>query len=141
MPVRRPPSGRGRAGTDRDRGRHRRVAAGRGRILRRRGLRLGPCSVPEPADAILELRRVLKPGERFRFYEHVRSRNPLFRGLQRAVDGLFWTRALGGCRTTRDTEAAIRDAGFEIVSLDRGFHSSSVLTITLAPYVLGVAKR
>jgi hypothetical protein len=57
------------------------------------------------------------------------------------VDAFFWTRALGGCETTRDTEAAIRAAGFEIVELERGFHSSSWLTVTSAPYVLGTARR
>lgn len=98
------------------------------------------CTVPDPAASLLEVRRVLVPSGELRFYEHVRSRNRLFFGIQRVFDRLFWTDALGGCRTTRDTEAAIRDAGFEIVALDRGFHSSSVLTITSAPYVLGLAK-
>ena len=99
------------------------------------------CTVPDPAAALAELLRVLVPGGELRFWEHVRSRDAAFRGLQRAADTLFWTRALGGCRTTRDTEASIRAAGFRIVSLDRGFHSSSLLTITSAPYVLGVARR
>ena len=99
------------------------------------------CSVPNPSMALLEIRRVLVPGGELRFYEHVRSRHFAFRSVQRAVDALFWTRALGGCETIRDTEATIRQAGFEIVSLDRGFHSSSVLTITSAPYVLGIARR
>ena len=98
------------------------------------------CSVPDPAAALAELRRVLKPGGGLRFWEHVRSRNPAFRAVQRAGDALFWTKALGGCRTTRDTEAAIRDAGFEIEALDRGFHSSSIATITSAPYVVGRAR-
>jgi ubiquinone/menaquinone biosynthesis C-methylase UbiE len=98
------------------------------------------CSVPDPAAALREFRRVLTTGGELRFWEHVRSKNVLFRGLQRAVDALFWTRALGGCRTTRDTAAAIRAAGFELVRLERGFHSSSAFTITSAPYILGTAR-
>jgi ubiquinone/menaquinone biosynthesis C-methylase UbiE len=73
------------------------------------------CSVPSPAAALRELRRVLVPGGELRFWEHVRSGNAVFRAFQRAGDALFWTHALGGCETTRDTEAAIRAADFEIV--------------------------
>ena len=99
------------------------------------------CSVPDPAAALVELRRVLIAGGELRFYEHVRSANPAFRAHQRSVDALYWTRALGGCRTTRDTEAAIVEAGFDLVSLERGFHSSSLLTVTSAPFVAGIARR
>jgi len=99
------------------------------------------CSVPDPAAALQELRRVLVPGGELRFYEHVRSGNATFHALQSAGDALFWTRALGGCETTRDSVREIEEAGFELASLDRGFHSSTVLTITSAPYVVGVARN
>ena len=64
-----------------------------------------------------------------------------FHALQRTIDSLYWTRALGGCRTTRDTESAIRASSLRVVSLERGFHSSSLLTVTSAPYILGVAQN
>jgi hypothetical protein len=35
----------------------------------------------------------------------------------------------------------IAASGFEFVSLERGFHASSPLTITAAPYIIGVARR
>jgi SAM-dependent methyltransferase len=98
------------------------------------------CSVPDPDTALAEVRRVLKPDGELRFWEHVRSSRWPLRLLQRSLDALFWTRALGGCRTTRDTAAAIGASGFVFVSLERGFHSSSPLTITAAPYIIGVAR-
>ncbi len=97
------------------------------------------CSVPDPAAALAEVARVLVPDGELRVYEHVRAAGPAFRLAQRAFDAAYWTRALGGCRTTRDTEAEIRAAGFRFAALDRGFHSSSVLTITAAPHIVGIA--
>jgi SAM-dependent methyltransferase len=99
------------------------------------------CSVPDVSAALSEIRRVLVPGGELRLWEHVRSRNAAFRLVQHAADRLFWTRSLGGCETTRDTEAAIRAADFEIVRIEHGFHSSSLLTLPCAPYVLGVTRR
>jgi ubiquinone/menaquinone biosynthesis C-methylase UbiE len=99
------------------------------------------CSVPDVSAALAELRRVLVADGELRFWEHVRSGNPAFALVQRATDRLFWTRTLGGCETTRNTEEAIRTGGFEIARLEHGFHASSPLTIPCAPYVLGVARR
>jgi SAM-dependent methyltransferase len=99
------------------------------------------CSVADPRVVLQELRRVLREGGELRFWEHVRSRHVWFRAFQRVLDRLFWTKALGGCETTRDTESAIQPAGFNFERLERGFHSSSPFAITTAPYIHGVAIR
>src|ERR1700691_208698 len=44
------------------------------------------CSVPDAAAAPAEFRRVLRPGGQLRFYEHVRSRDPVFALSQAAAD-------------------------------------------------------
>ena len=98
------------------------------------------CTVAEPAVALAELRRVVRPGGELRFYEHVRADGSLQALLQRAVDATFWPRMLGGCRTTRDTEAAIREAGFTIERLERPRHASSRLTVPASPHILGIAR-
>lgn len=73
------------------------------------------CSVPDPARALAELRRVLKPGGELRFLEHVRSSRPRKAGVQRRLDSSgIWPRLGGGCHCARDTVGAIGAAGFAV---------------------------
>ena len=97
------------------------------------------CTVPEPAAALAEIRRVLKPGGELRVYEHVRSPDRLFFAFQRLAESLGVGR-LYDCRVTRDTAAELRATGFDTGGLERVFHSSSWLTRPTAPHVLGTAR-
>jgi SAM-dependent methyltransferase len=76
------------------------------------------CSVPRVAGALAEIRRVLIPGGELRFFEHVRSGQPLLGLLQDALAPV-WSRAAGGCHPNLDTAAAIQAAGFHLEQSDR----------------------
>ncbi len=77
------------------------------------------CSVPDLDQALAEIYRVLRPGGKFVFLEHVAAEDrPRRLKWQHRVEP-FWKWFAGNCHLTRSTEAAIASAGFEIDEIDR----------------------
>ena len=53
------------------------------------------CSIPNPLEALHEMKRVLKPGGRLLFIEHGHSPDPKVQAWQRRINPL-WRRVAGG---------------------------------------------
>jgi ubiquinone/menaquinone biosynthesis C-methylase UbiE len=98
------------------------------------------CTVPDQARALAEARRALRPGGELRFYEHVIDDKPVAARIERFLDATIWPRVAGGCHTARDTESAIRNAGFDVVDVDRFAFRPGALMPPVR-HILGTARR
>ena len=77
------------------------------------------CTVPDPAAALAETARVLRPGGRMLFIEHVRSEDPALARWQDRFEKPW--RFLGdGCHCNRDTVAALEASALSLERVEHG---------------------
>ncbi len=76
------------------------------------------CTVTDPAHVLAEIRRILRPGGRFSFVEHVAApARTATRVLQRMLRRP-WAWTFEGCSCERDLETTIRAAGFTAIAIE-----------------------
>jgi SAM-dependent methyltransferase len=78
------------------------------------------CTIPDIDRALLELRRVLKPGAELHFAEHGLAPDAKVAHFQRRFDP-WQMRFAGGCHLARDMRSLLTAAGFEIDALTTRF--------------------
>lgn len=74
------------------------------------------CTIPNPEQALAEIKRVCKPQAKILFFEHVKMEQPALAFAQEALNPL-WVRICDGCHLNRDTLQAIRDSGMKITNV------------------------
>jgi len=99
------------------------------------------CTIGDLAEALAEMKRVLRPSGQLRFYEHVRYEHPAG-ALAQDIITPVWKWFGAGCHPNRDVAASIRNAGFEIVDLE---HLTPVPPLPpmlfTRPHIMGFAIR
>lgn len=95
------------------------------------------CTLPDPERAAGEIRRVLRPGGRLLFFEHVQADSSGLARWQSRCNPL-WRHLACGCNLNRNTRQTFEQAGFELRALSAYRHPKIFLPL-VAPVILGEA--
>ena len=76
------------------------------------------CSVSDPATVLAEIRRILPPGGRFSFAEHVAAKPRTPTRLSQRILRRPWAFVFEGCSCERDLTNLIASAGFTSVDIN-----------------------
>jgi SAM-dependent methyltransferase len=96
------------------------------------------CTIPNPQAAAEEIFRVLRPGGRLLFFEHVRAAGGGLAWFQDRMNPLWHTLSCG-CNLNRDTRGTFQQAGFHFEWIEEDAREES--RRPRLPLIKGVAVR
>lgn len=99
------------------------------------------CSVSSLDRMLAEIHRVLQPGGKFYFVEHIAAPRPTWLYRWQRVVRPAWKWLSKGCRPDRQTDTAITDAGFRAVEMERFRIPLRIAPPVVSPHISGVAVK
>ncbi len=97
------------------------------------------CSVKNLPKVLSEIKRILKPGGKFVYIEHVRGHKHSWICKVQKIVKNSWKWLFDGCNVTRDTGRIIQVSGFSKVT-QQAFSQRTIL-IPIIPHIAGVAVK
>jgi len=97
------------------------------------------CTIPDPPTALAEIARVLRPGGRYLFLEHVRAPEGSRLGRFQDLVEVPHRYVAAGCYPNRRTETTLRRSGLRVEQLEHGSQPRS--SPTVRPMIIGSAVR
>jgi len=97
------------------------------------------CTVPDPQAVMEEVMRILKPGGKYVFIEHVAA--PEGTAKRRLQNAVFrpWKYFFEGCHTNRHTAELLQSVGFSEIQLES--FDSKAMPAPVSPNIVGVAIK
>ena len=82
------------------------------------------CTIPNPTDALKEIKRVMKADAKMLFCEHGTAPDKNIIKWQNRINPI-WGKLFGGCNINRDIPSILKESGFKINTLDQMYLPST----------------
>ncbi|CAL1265622.1 unnamed protein product [Larinioides sclopetarius] len=97
------------------------------------------CSVKSVRSALNEIKRVLKPGGKFLYLEHILYNSSSWNSWLQKFATPLWEIYCNGCILTRKTDEEIRKTGFKDVVIDK--HHPKDMWLVVRSQIVGIATK